>query len=257
MKILCPICGKPLERKDRTASCESRHSFDYARSGYLNLLVSQKAAHGDDAEMVKARTAFLEKGYYSFLKEELSSEARQQPVSSTVDLGCGEGTYTIALPGEERFGIDLSKDALKHAAKEDTHTQYLLASIFHLPLADDSMDLAVTCFAPAAVAEIERVLKPGGRFLYVTPGPDHLIELKQVLYPHPYQNEVKQLDTAMTLASQTVISQRFTADAKDLFNLFRMTPYAWKTGREGTEKLSKVSSLEITAQFVLRIYHKA
>jgi len=256
MKLLCPICGKPLEQNEHSAVCENRHAFDYARSGYLNLLVSQKAAHGDDAAMVRARTSFLEKGFYAFLKEELSAEAQREPVHSAVDLGCGEGTYTIALPGEERFGVDLSKDALKHAAKADPLTQYLLASIFHLPLADASMDLAVTCFAPAAVDEIERVLKPGGRFLYVTPGPDHLIELKRVLYPHPYQNEVKQLDTAMALASQTVISQRFAADAEDLSNLFRMTPYAWKTGREGTEKLHKVASLEITAQFILRIYRK-
>ena len=37
-----------------------------------------------------------------------------------------------------------------------------------------------------------RVLKPGGYFLYVVPGADHLWELKQILYDVPYPNEEKE-----------------------------------------------------------------
>ena len=43
-----------------------------------------------------------------------------------------------------------------------------------------------------AIDEFRRVLKPGGHFLYVVPGADHLWELKRVLYDAPYPNEEKE-----------------------------------------------------------------
>ena len=69
MKLICPICGKPLVKQKRSALCEQRHCFDYAKSGYLNLLRSSGGDHGDNAAMVQARTAFLNTGAYAFLRE--------------------------------------------------------------------------------------------------------------------------------------------------------------------------------------------
>ena len=46
--------------------CPMGHSFDVAKSGYVNLLLSQQTGqkhHGDDKRMVKARSTFLGKGY--------------------------------------------------------------------------------------------------------------------------------------------------------------------------------------------------
>ena len=63
----CPSCQKPLCREERRLVCPAGHSFDVARSGYVNLLLSQQTGrkhHGDDKRMVKARSAFLERGYY-------------------------------------------------------------------------------------------------------------------------------------------------------------------------------------------------
>ena len=67
-------CQKPLCREERRLVCPAGHSFDVARSGYVNLLLSQQTGrkhHGDDKRMVKARSAFLERGYYDPMRQEL------------------------------------------------------------------------------------------------------------------------------------------------------------------------------------------
>lgn len=91
MKLICPVCGKPLTRLGRSAVCENRHSFDYAREGYLFLLRSGAKAHGDNAAMVKARTAFLSGGHYRFLRDTIVRVLGEQTPAVFADLGCGEG----------------------------------------------------------------------------------------------------------------------------------------------------------------------
>ena len=256
MKLLCPVCGKPLKKVEKAAVCENGHSYDYARQGYLNLYLKQSVDHGDNKAMVQARTAFLSTGSYAFLKDRLVEKVKEARPCVLVDLGCGEGWYTRDLPADEKYGFDLSKEALKHAARIDPAGQYAVASIFHLPLPDECADAVLTCFAPAAEEEIVRILKPGGIFLFVTPGPDHLMEMKKVLYDVPYQNELKDLGIQMTLKDTETIEHSFHVNQDNLMNLFEMTPYAHRTPAEAIERLRKLDGMDLTAQFVIRTYQK-
>ncbi len=236
----------------KQAVCENRHSFDYAKSGYLNLLLNSSGMHGDDKAMVKARTQFLETGAYAFLRDELCTLSRQSEVLA--DLGCGEGYYTSALPAGEKYGFDLSKDALAHAAKKDPGTYYTVASIFHLPLPGACADTVLTCFAPVADAEIRRILKPGGTFILVTPGPRHLFEMKEILYEHPYENPSEPADTSLELKEQKIIRSCAEISGASLQNLFMMTPYVWKTEKTGMDRLSAAGDITITYEFCIRTY---
>lgn len=256
MQLRCPICGKPLHKIERSAVCENRHSFDYAKQGYVNLLIRQSVDHGDNRAMVQARTTFLHSGSYDFLKDTICQIIQKEPCNTLADLGCGEGYYTSSFPVQEKYGFDMSKEALKYAARTDRSTQYAVASIFHLPLPDASMDVCVTCFAPFASDEIWRVLKPGGRFIFVSPASLHLFEMKQALYEHPYKNTVEPLDTEMELLEETVITQKFTADHTILMALFEMTPYVHRTRKEDIDRLYNRESMEITASFVVRTYRR-
>ena len=256
MQLRCPICGKPLVRIERSAVCENRHSFDYAKQGYINLLIRQSVDHGDNKAMVQARTAFLHSGSYEFFRNTICQIIQEEPCNTLADLGCGEGYYTSSFPVQEKYGFDMSKEALKYAARTDRSSQYTVASIFHLPLPDDSMDVCVTCFAPFADAEIQRVLKPGGRFIFVSPAPYHLYEMKQALYERPYENTVENLDTTMELLDERIITQKFTADHNTLMALFEMTPYVHRTKKEDIERLAQKESMEITASFVVRTYRR-
>lgn len=256
MKLICPICRAALHQEGNSLCCANHHCFDIARQGYVNLDPAYRKERGDNREMVLARTSFLSSGAYSFLKNELSEMIRERSPEVLADLGCGEGYYTSSFPAPEKYGFDLSRDALKHAAKHDSSTRFVISSIFHLPLAEESCDLAITCFAPAAEEEIVRILKPGGYFLYVIPGRTHLQELKEILYEHPYENEEAPLKTQMKLIREQHLSNHFEADQEMLKNLFQMTPYAYRTGEAGKKKLEAVSFLTCTAEFVIRCYQK-
>jgi 23S rRNA (guanine745-N1)-methyltransferase len=256
MKLICPVCGKPLIRKDNTAVCPQGHSFDYAKQGYLNLYLSQKTDHGDNPEMIHARTAFLQTGAYSFLRDKLKEIMLDHNTSVLADLGCGEGYYTSALPGEEKYGFDLSRDALKHASRNDSTTMYSVASIFHVPLSDSSADTVLTCFAPVSMDEISRLLCNNGIFIFVTPGPIHLFEMKAMLYEKPYENPVEPLETELTLEEDFFAERCFHADSESLKSLFEMTPYAYHTNQTGQNKLKETGGMDLTAQFRIRIFRK-
>ena len=151
----CPSCQKPLCREERRLVCPAGHSFDVARSGYVNLLLSQQTGrkhHGDDKRMVKARSAFLERGYYDPMRQELIKQglAAARQGMTVLDAGCGEGYYTAEMAKTLRereyrpkvAGIDISKAALQEAAKRDRETEYAVASCFHLPVAGESVGTA-------------------------------------------------------------------------------------------------------------------
>lgn len=254
MKLICPVCKKPLIRNNKEALCGNNHHFDYAKSGYLNLYLSHKTMHGDDADMVKARTSFLSSGAYAFLREELKQIFTEYGRTSLVDLGCGEGYYTSYMPQSDKAAFDLARKALMHAAKHDPDTLYCVSSIFHTPLPDACTDSVLTCFAPVASDEIERILQPGGIFVLVTPGPDHLYEFKEILYDTPYRNPMKDIDTKLLLEDDHMISSTFTADQSLLRDLFTMTPYVWHTPQENKKRLDSLETLTVTAEFRIRIY---
>lgn len=258
----CPVCGGSLCREEGRYVCENRHSFDLAREGYVNLLPANRRhskAPGDDKDMTAARTRFLDGGWYSPLRETLTAlaEAALPPGGSLLDAGCGEGWYTAALAemvqnkGGRTAGVDLSKPAVKKAARRCPGAEIAVASVYRLPVEDGSVDVLTDCFSPLAESEFARALRPGGAFLYVVPGPRHLWELKELLYDHPYENEEKEESyPGFALESVTPADGVFTLTERgDIMALFGMTPYAWKTPRDGVERLERVEKLTVTAQF--------
>lgn len=267
----CPICQAPLLKEERVYRCENRHSFDISKEGYTHLLPpNQKhsAAPGDDKGMAAARRDFLSKGYYApllnALCEQILNRCGEAPV--LLDTGCGEGYYTAGIyqaltsagKSPRMAGTDISKFILRHAAKREKQIEFAVASSYHLPVPDTSVDFLLNCFSPLALDEFLRVLKPGGTFLYVVPAADHLWEMKQVLYENPYPNEEKEtpyegfsyeaivpVDAMIHLENQT-----------DIHALFQMTPYYWKTPKAGAERLAALSSLDCRISFRIHIFKK-
>lgn len=271
-ELICPVCAQPLHEQERVYRCAGGHSFDRAKSGYVNLLIQRQsgAQHGDDKEMVRARRAFLDGGFYAPLQEKVCAAAvRWAPAREEVDVldsGCGECYYTAAVEQALRtrgktpsiVGVDISKDALRWGEKRGARLQLAVASAFRLPVAADSCDLLLDVFAPFAGEEYCRVLRRGGVVLHVSPGADHLWELKQAVYETPYRNdaappawpglvqrEEETLCYPISLETQSAVA-----------DLFRMTPYAHKTGSAELQRLAELQSLQVTAEFVLRTYQK-
>ena len=267
----CPLCTLPLTRGERAYTCPNRHSFDIAREGYTYLLpVNQKhsAAPGDDRGMAAARREFLSKGYYYPLLDALCSLAVSHTgdVPDVLDTGCGEGYYTAGVfealtaagKTSRMAGIDISKFILRSAAKRAREIEFAVASSYHLPLADSSVELLLNCFSPLALEEFRRVLRPGGVFLYVVPAADHLWEMKRVLYDTPYLNEERETPYE-GFAYESIVPVEDTVtltDPADIRALFQMTPYYWKTPRAGVERLLAMDTLTTKITFRIHVFRK-
>lgn len=267
----CPLCGKPLQRVDKSFRCPAGHCYDIAAGGYVHLLPANRMnSHepGDDKNMVAARSRFLAKGYYTPLREALGRLCVQYAPARVrlLDLGCGEGYYTAGMvqmlteAGKSpcAAGIDISKPAVKLAARQSKATEFSVASVFHLPVADSSVDIAVNCFSPLCIEEILRVLRPGGHFLYVVPGKAHLWGLKCAVYDTPYLNEEKETPYhGFRYREISRVAEDIRLDcAEDIDSLFRMTPYFWKTSKEDSDKLQKLTTLATPIAFDIHVYTK-
>ena len=267
----CPLCASPLIREEHSYRCPSGHSFDISAAGYTHLLPPNRKhskAPGDDKEMVAARSAFLEKGYYLPLRQALEqlvcdlTQGLSTPV--LLDSGCGEGWYTAGLfqaltaqgTQPQVAGVDISKFALKKAAKRLPQGEFAVASVYRLPLADHYADIITNVFSPLAAEEFSRILRTGGHYLYVVPSARHLWQMKEILYATPYENPVKQEEYPGFVHADTV-EVRYTIsmdDPADWMALFRMTPYAWKTPKEGIQRLEALSHLDTEIGFDIHVY---
>ena len=73
----------------------------------------------------------------------------------------------------KRQGFDISKFAVQKAAKRCPELDLAVASAYHLPVADEAVDLVLNVFSPLAIEEFRRVLKKGGYYMYVVPAARH------------------------------------------------------------------------------------
>lgn len=261
--LICPVCGEKLTDTGGSLICSSpkKHCFDKAKSGYVNLAVGKSGA-GDDKDMIKARTEFLNRDYYLPLAEAVAEAVGE--CDTVIDCGCGDGYYSVkaAENCSKLYGFDLSKYACERGAKRakeaNVNCFFGVASVFSLPIADGTADTAISLFAPVAEEEFSRILKTGGRLIVVGAGRRHLYEFKKAMYADVYENEGRRdLPVEFAEVEKRNLSYAFRCDGKYLRSLLTMTPYAFKTSVSDAAKLDRLDFLDITADFDIFIYRKA
>ena len=270
--FICPVCGGPLEKGKGVCRCEKGHSYDIASEGYLYLLPPNKKHSklpGDDKQMVAARRAFLQSGLYGLFGGVLCGlvkdavKGRRNPF--VLDAGCGEGYYTGRMAeelGKEApcriAGFDISKFAVKAAAKRYAGIEFAVASAFGIPVADASADCLTDVFAPIVPGEFARAVKPGGAMILAVPGKRHLYGLKEILYDEPYENEEKDTEyNGFTFIRRVAVPGEITVrDNGMIRNLFAMTPYFWKTPEEGVKRLERTETLKTEIEFDFLCYRR-
>ena len=254
----CPVCKSPLEENEKGFTCPNNHNFDKAKQGYVNLLLSNKQGnHGDDKLMVKARQLFLEKEYYSPMRKKVNEIIGEN--NFLLDVGCGEGYYTSLFEEKNTvYGIDISKEALKIAARKCKNGSFAVASIYELPIPDASFDVVVNIFAPDSNTEFLRVLKPKGRLIIVSPMENHLMELKSKVYDNPYKNAyVDPERCGFVIKSQNEVKYEINLKSnEDITSLFKMTPYYYNTSPSDKSKLDNIDTLTTRVEFLITEYEK-
>ena len=265
MKLICPICEKPLYREEHRLVCPENHSFDIARQGYVNLLPVQRrhSAHpGDTREQVLARRDFLEGGFYAPIADALIRAAEKFEVCGPIlDVGCGEGYYGTRLAramGAELMGLDISKDAVRYAAGKYKDAGWLCATAARIPVEDGGAGLLTSLFAITLPEEFHRVLRENGLFFQVLAAQDHLLGLKRIIYDELLFREkdtVPELPGFVLLESIPVRFS-FTVEGPQVQNLFAMTPHLFRVGKAGAERLRDTQSLTDTASCVLNVFRR-
>lgn len=262
--LRCPVCRGPLLLTGRTLRCPKAHSFDLAREGYAHLLPIRKkhaADPGDGKEMVRARRAFLQAGYYAPFMQALAGLCATLPHGHIVDAGCGEGSYDRflydALRGPALIGFDLSREAVRLAARLLPEAAFCVGGSFCAPVRDGWADLVVNIFSPMAPAEFARMLRPGGSLLYAVPTPRHLYGLKEILYDTPYENAVRETAyEGFAFRRAEEVTGTITLHGPAVQRLFAMTPYYWNTPAAGAARLAALDTLTTEIGFRFLLYQK-
>lgn len=267
--LCCPICGAVMTAVEGLLRCCNGHSFDRAREGYYNLLAVQHKASkdpGDSKEMVAARRRILDAGLYApIAARTCETIAQLSDCRSILDAGCGEGYYLDAVaranPDAACAGIDISKWAVRAAAKRNRDVFWAVASNRHLPFARASVDLLLSMFGFPLWDAFAAVQPAHGRVLLVDPGPDHLIEMRSIIYPVVKTTEPPSPDAALRAGYCLVDEQRlrFKAEltsASEIADLLTMTPHDHRAPLAGREALAKVDRLSVTADVVFRLLRR-
>jgi 23S rRNA (guanine745-N1)-methyltransferase len=272
-QFICPVDGQPISQQANSLRCEKGHTYDLAREGYCNLLlVQQKASHspGDNPEMVMARRRFLEAGFYSPIAKKVNdrcgtleqSRSDHKPVYRVLDAGSGEGYYLRQMHQQhsdfELIGIDISKHAVKAASKLSQGISWAVASNKQLPVADGSVDVILCMFGFPVWTNFNQVLNSNGHVILVDAAEDHLIELREIIYPSVTKSGPPSIESALkcNFELKHEESLRFKIQLNtqaEILDLLAMTPHAHRMTEEGRTRLSAVDKLEVTVNVSIRI----
>lgn len=269
MQFHCPIDAQPLSQESGVMKCPSGHSFDLAKEGYCNLLLVQQKATldpGDNKEMVEARRRFLSAGHFDPIAEKIveltNSQSAHEKRLRILDAGCGEGYYLShlarSLPDADLSGIDISKWAVRAAAKNHKNISWAVASNKQLPLAMHSLDLILCIFGFPFWESFRSVLVNGGHLLLVDPSPDHLYELRSLIYDKVNTTDLNQLDSAFAAGFHIEREEKLSFNIQlknnaQILDLLAMTPHGYRINQEAKERIAKVTQLETKASVVVRL----
>jgi len=270
-QLRCTVrgCQRTLSDQAGGLTCAAGHHFDRAKQGYWNLLQPQDRKSkdpGDSQDAVLARQRWLERGHASGLIETLKPWLSVEvPVTSsslrTMDLGCGEGTFGQALFADEPngfCGIDLSKRAIKLAARRWPEATWVLANADRvLPANDGSVHCVVSWFGRRPGTEICRVLCDDGICVVAVPGEDDLIELREsVQQTGRRRSRWEAIATEMTHAGLIFVQHqvwrhRVELDPDAIADALAMTYRAVRHAQQERAKALETTNTTLSADLLL------
>jgi 23S rRNA (guanine745-N1)-methyltransferase len=267
--LRCPVCAGDLSAGERVLRCTSGHAFDIARQGYAGLLTGNvSTGTADTAAMVAARADFLDGGHFAPLAELVAGqvEGRVPDEGCVLDAGAGTGYYLGAvldrLPGHQGVALDISKHALRRAARAHPRVGALTWDVWRpLPVRTGAVAVLLDVFAPRNAPEFHRVLRPDGVLVVVTPAARHLGELIGPLGlltvdPDKAERVADTLGGRFAPAGTWPLEIPLRLTHAEVASLVAMGPSAWHTDQEAVH--ARIAALgepvRVTAAFEIRLF---
>jgi 23S rRNA (guanine745-N1)-methyltransferase len=253
--LLCPVrdCRLPLARDDRRVVCPRAHSFDIARSGYINLLQPQdsRSKHpGDTKEAVAARRRLHDRGVTGPLLEGIVELIDVRAGDVALDAGCGDGFYLGSLARQtsvEAHGVDISIPAVNAAALRYKECEWIVANADRfIPYSDGAFSIVFSITARMNAAEFRRVLRDDGRLLVAVAAPDDLMELRSRTGEEGRDRVERTVETfapAFTLVDRRRVTATVELDAEGLRDV--LVSIYRPMGAEPPEALRVTFSLDL------------
>lgn len=264
--LLCTVrdCRRPLERRGRQFVCEKNHSFDIARSGYVNLLQPQdrrSRTPGDSATSLEARRRLHQDGITRPLIDATAAFVQTLQPQTLLDVGCGEGSYLSsfeAVTNADLHGTDISADAVDLAARLARRCFFVVANADRfLPYADASFELLTSITSRIHREEFARVLQPGGALLVALPAPTDLIELRAAILGEGVERDrtqrtIDDLQPSFVLHQRRSVSHRVDGTAEVIADLLAST----YRGQRRSESARLVEPMRVTLAHDLLLFRR-
>jgi 23S rRNA (guanine745-N1)-methyltransferase len=129
-----------------------------------------------------------------------------------------------------------------------------------LPLQAAAVDVVCNIFTQLHVDEMQRVLKPGGHVLLVTPAPEHLLSIREQLFDEVRDYDASKFlsgfDNHFAVQSQQQLNFPMRLDQQTLKQLLLMTPYAWRAKQERRLALEANEAFDTQAAFSVTLLQK-
>ncbi|MFH1590267.1 MAG: class I SAM-dependent methyltransferase [archaeon] len=179
--------------------------------------------------------------YYSALETILFSQKK------VLDVGCGDGYDIKKLLRKKAFmhGIDSSKNLVEKARKNNPNASIIEGNMECLPYEDSFFDVVLSKYVlqtstnvPKVLAEMDRVLKPGGIITYLTVHPlRQFLEKKK--HPKDYfkQEIVESIFFGGTVSAQEPTHTMNKYLNPEFLRNFRITYFKEHTDFPSSEKV--------------------
>jgi SAM-dependent methyltransferase len=220
--------------------------------------------------MVAARAAIEQAGHFQPLTDALTKEASSlcgAGPTLCLDVGAGTGYHLSnvlnALPFAAGIAFDASRFAARRAARAHPRVAAVVGDVWaQIPVRDASVDLALIVFAPRNGQELVRVLRPHGAVLVVTPGVDHLNELRMLhrigIDPHKPERLSEALSPSLGLARLERLTWTIHLDRSEVRSVLRMGPASRHLHPEFGARLTALpTQLSVTSSVELRTFRPA
>ncbi|WP_315118241.1 methyltransferase domain-containing protein [uncultured Clostridium sp.] len=268
----CPVCsGKMFMNDFNILTCNSKHSFDLSKKGYLNLLTSSNLPVYSK-ELFEARHKVCTAGFYNPLIDMLAKIIGEYKNSiskkhiAILDAGCGEGSHIYDIFKKSKgnlndtfVGGDISKDSINMAASNHADIIWCVADLARLPFQNRNFDVVLNMLSPANYGEFDRILSDKGIVIKVVPGSQYLKELRETIY-----NDKKTIDYSnnkvidyfshrLDVIDIQDINYQFAVDEELLPHFIKMTPLTWGKSTERLNYIFKKNISSITLDLALII----